>query len=42
MTGVSRETIEEALKSLAIGPNILTRRWNALSDIFLATEEEAK
>lgn len=31
--------MEEALKSLKIGPRILARRSNALKDILLAAEE---
>lgn len=42
LIGVSRETMEEALKSLKISPKILTRCTNALWDILLATEEETK
>lgn len=34
--------MEEALKSLKMGPNILARMTNALWDIFLLTEDEAK
>lgn len=34
--------MEEALKSLKVGPKILARRSNALWDILLNTEEEAK
>lgn len=40
--GVNRETMEEVLKNLKIGPKILARRSNALWDILLATEEKAK
>lgn len=42
LIGVSKETLEEALKSFKIGPKILARMSNALWDILLATVEEAK
>lgn len=42
LIGVSKETLEEALKSFKIGPEILARMSNALWDILLATVEEAK
>lgn len=42
LIGVSRETMEEALKSLNITPKILARRTRALWDLLIATEEEAK
>lgn len=42
LIGVSREAMEEAAKSLRIAPKILARRINALWDLLLATEQEAK
>lgn len=39
---VSRETMEEALKSLNIVPKVKARRSNAMWDILQATEQEAK
>lgn len=37
--GVSREGIEEVLKSLSIGVKLLVRRSNAMCDILLVPEE---
>lgn len=42
LIGVSRECMEEALKVLNIHPKILARRSNALWDLLLASEEQAK
>lgn len=42
LTGVSRETMEEALKSLNITAKILARRTRALWDLLMASEEEAR
>lgn len=42
LTGVNREIMEEALKSLKIGSKILARRSNAKWEILLATENTAK
>lgn len=42
LIGVLRETKEEALKSLSIGPNVLARRLNETWDILLPTEKEAR
>lgn len=42
LIGVSRETLEEALKSLNIAPKVLARRSNTMWNILLATEQEAK
>lgn len=42
LIGVSRKAIEEALKYLKIAPKILTKWSNAMWDILLALEEEAK
>lgn len=42
LIGVSRETMQESLKSLQIGPKILARRFNALWVILQATEEYAR
>lgn len=42
LIGVSREMMEEALKTLNVAPRMLARRSNALWDILLADEEEAK
>lgn len=39
LIAVSRETMEEALKNLNIGPKVLARRLNAMSDILLATDQ---
>lgn len=40
--GVSRETMEQALNCLKIGPKMLARKSNAILDILLASEQEAK
>lgn len=42
LIGVSRETMEEILKSLNIALKVLARRSSAIWDILLATEQEAK
>lgn len=42
LTGVSRETTEEALKGLSIALKVLARRSHAMWDILLATEQELK
>lgn len=42
LIGVSREIMEGALKCLNIAPNLLAKRSNAMWDILLATEEEAR
>lgn len=42
LMGVSRETMEEALKSLKVGPKILARRSKTMCDILLITEQEAR
>lgn len=39
--GVSRETREEAIKSLNIGPKVLARRSNTMWEILLANKQEA-
>lgn len=40
--GISREIMEEVLKSLNIAPKVLARRSNTMLDILLATVKEAK
>lgn len=42
LIGVSRETMEEVLKVLQISPKVLARRSNAMWDILLPTEQDAK
>lgn len=41
LIGVSRETMEEVLKSFSIAPKVLARRLNAMWDILLASKQEA-
>lgn len=40
--GVSRETMEEALKCLKIGPKVVARRSKAMWEILLVTEQETR
>lgn len=42
LIGVSREVMEKALKCLKTAPKILAKLSNAMSEVLLATEEEAK
>lgn len=42
LISVRRKTLEEALKSLNVGPKILAKRSNALWNILLALKEEVK
>lgn len=42
LIGVSREVMEDALKALQINPKMFERRTNALRDILLQTEDQAK
>lgn len=42
LTGVSRETMVEVLKTLKIYPKVLARRTNALWDILLPTEQDGQ
>lgn len=42
LIGVSRGSMEGALKSINVAPNVLARRSNAMWDILLGTEQEAK
>lgn len=39
LIGVSRDTMEETLKSLEIGPKTLAKRSNAMWDVLLEKEE---
>lgn len=42
LIGVSRETIRKVIKNWKIRPKVLVRKSNALCDILLTTEQEAK
>lgn len=42
LIGVSRENMEDALKTLHIIPKVLARKTNALWDILLPTEQQAR
>lgn len=42
LIGVTRDNMEEALKSLQIQPKVFTRRFSAMWNILLACEEDAK
>lgn len=42
LIGMNREIMKEALKTLKIGAQVLSRRSNAMSDILLATEDAVR